>query len=150
SNNPVYVQNRTPEGSGVPPARRFNYLAPGLLSTLGTQLSAGRDFTWADIYDKRPVVIVSKSFASEYWRRPQDALGQRIRIVSTDPWREIIGVAENVHYDGVEKPAPSMVYWPLMMDDFGGHKQRLQRATVFVVRSQSAGTQSLMKAIRQQ
>lgn len=43
-----------------------------------------------------------------------------------------------------------MVYWPLMMDYFGGRKQRLQRATVFVVRSQFAGTQSLMKAIRQQ
>jgi ABC-type antimicrobial peptide transport system permease subunit len=42
------------------------------------------------------------------------------------------------------------VYWPLMMDDFAGRKQRLQRATVFVVRSQLAGTQSLLKAIQQQ
>jgi predicted permease len=150
ANNPVYVQNRTYEGSEVPPARRFNYVAPGFFSTLGTRLLAGRDFTWTDTYEKRPVVVVSKSFASEYWRRPQDALGQRIRVVSTDPWREIIGVSEDVHYDGVEKPTPSVVYWPLMMDYFAGHKERLQRATVFVVRSQLAGTQSLMKAIQQQ
>jgi predicted permease len=150
ANNPVYVQNRTYEGSEVPPARRFNYVAPGFFSTLGTRLLAGRDFTWTDTYEKRPVVIVSKSFASEYWRRPQDALGQRIRVVSTDPWREIIGVSEDVHYDGVEKPTPSVVYWPLMMNYFAGHKERLQRATVFVVRSQLAGTQSLMKAIQQQ
>jgi predicted permease len=149
ANNPVYVQNHTHEGNEVPPARRFNYVAPGFFSTLGTRLLAGRDFTWTDTYEKRPVVIVSKSFASEFWRRPQDALGQRIRVVSTDPWREIIGVSENVHYDGVEKPTPSMVYWPLMMDHFAGHDQRLQRATVFVVRSQLAGTQSLMKAIQQ-
>jgi ABC-type antimicrobial peptide transport system permease subunit len=92
---------------------------------------------------------VSKSFASEYWRRPEDALGKRIRMVSTDPWREIIGVSEDVHYDGVEKPSPSMVYWPLLMDHFGGHT-RLQRATVFVVRSHVAGTQSLMNSIQQQ
>jgi predicted permease len=150
ANNPVYVQNRTHEGIEVPPARRFNYVAPGFFSTLGTRLLAGRDFTWTDTYEKRPVVVVSKSFASEYWRRPQDALGQRIRVVSTDPWREIIGVSEDVHYDGVEKPTPSVVYWPLMMDHFAGHEQRLQRATVFVVRSQLAGTQSLMKAIQQQ
>ncbi len=150
ANNPVYVQNRTYEASEVPPARRFNYVAPGFFSTLGTRLLAGRDFAWTDTYEKRPVVIVSKSFAGEYWRRPQDALGQRIRVVSTDPWREIIGVSEDVHYDGVEKPTPSMVYWPLMMDDFAGHEQRLQRATVFVVRSQLAGTQSLVKAIQQQ
>jgi predicted permease len=149
ANNPVYIQNRTHEGNEVPPARRFNYVAPGFFSTLGTRLLAGRDFTWTDTYEKRPVVIVSRSFAGEYWHRPQDALGQRIRVVSTDPWREIIGVSEDVHYDGVEKPSPSMVYWPLMMDHFGG-RPRLQRATVFVVRSQLAGTQSLMKAIEQQ
>jgi predicted permease len=148
-NNPVFVQNRTYEGSEIPPSRRFNFVAPGFFSTLGTQLLAGRDFIWTDIYEKKPVVVVSKSFASEYWHRPQDALGQRIRVASTDTWREIIGVSEDVHYDGVEKPAPSMVYWPLMMDNFTGQKQRLQRATVFVVRSQLAGTQSLMKAIEQ-
>lgn len=95
-------------------------------------------------------MIVSKNFASEYWRRPQDALGQRIRVVNTDPWREIISISEDVHCDGVEKPSPATVYWPLMMDHFAGHEQRLQRATVFVVRSQIAGTQSLMKAIQQQ
>jgi ABC-type antimicrobial peptide transport system permease subunit len=37
-----------------------------------------------------------------------------------------------------------------MMDSFAGHAEKLQRATVFVVRSQLAGTQSLMKAIQQQ
>ena len=150
NNNPVFVQNRTYEGSEIPPSRRFNFVAPGFFSTLGTQLLAGRDFTWTDIYEKRPVVVVSKSFASEYWHRPQGALGQRIRVASTDTWREIIGVSEDVHYDGVEKPAPSMVYWPLMMDNFEGQKQRLDRATVFVVRSQLAGTQSVMKTIQQQ
>jgi predicted permease len=150
SNNPVYVQGQTSERDEVPPARRFNYVAPGFFSTLGTRLVGGRDFTWSDTYEKRPVVIVSKTFASEYWQRPEDALGQRIRVVSNDPWREIIGVTEDVHYDGVEKPSPAMVYWPLMMDNFAGHEQRLQRATVFVVRSQLAGTQSLMKAIQQQ
>jgi len=149
-NNPVFVQNRTYERSEIPPSRRFNFVAPGFFSTLGTQLLAGRDFIWTDIYEKRPVVIISKSFASDYWHRPQDALGQRIRVGSTDTWREIIGVSEDVHYDGVEKPTPSMVYWPLMMDHFQGQKQRLQRSTVFVVRSQLAGTQSLMKAIQQQ
>jgi len=149
-NNPVFLQNRTYEGSEIPPSRRFNFVAPGFFSTLGTQLLAGRDFIWTDIYEKRPVVVVSKSFASEYWHRPQDALGQRIRVASTDTWREIIGVSEDVHYDGVEKPTPSMVYWPLMMDNFTGQKQRLQRTTVFVVRSKLAGTRSLMKAIEQQ
>ena len=148
-NNPVFVQNRIYEGSEIPPSRRFNFVAPGFVSTLGTRLLAGRDFTWTDLYEKKPVVVISKSFASEYWHRPQDALGQRVRVGNTDTWREIIGVSEDVHYDGVGKPAPSMVYWPLMMDNFNGQKERLQRGTVFVVRSRLAGTQSLMRAIEQ-
>ena len=150
SNNPVYVQNHTSGSSEIPPVRRFNYVAPRFFSTLGTHLLAGRDFTWTDTYEKRPVVIVSKSLASAYWSHPQDAIGQRLRVVRTDPWREIIGVSEDVHYDGIEKPSPPTVYWPLLMNDFAGHEQRLQRATVFVVRSQLAGTQTLMKAIQQQ
>jgi hypothetical protein len=113
-------------------------------------VAVGANTVRTDTYEKRPVVIVSKKFTSEYWTRPQDALGQRIRVVSTDPWREIIGVSEDVHYDGVEKPSPPMVYWPLLMNGFAGHEQRLQRATVFVVRSQLAGTQSMMKAVQQQ
>ena len=149
-NNPVFVQNRNYEGNEIPPSRRFDFVAPGFFSTLGTRLAAGRDFTWTDTYEERPVVIVSKSFASDYWHRPQDALGQRIRVGSTDAWREIIGVSEDAHYDGVGKPAPSMVYWPLMLGNFTGQKQRLQRSTVFVVRSRLAGTQSLMNTIQQQ
>lgn len=88
-------------------------------------------FTWIDIYDKRPAVVVSKSFVSEYWHRPQDALGQRIRVGITDTWREIVGVSEDVHYDGVEKPASSMVYRPLMMAYFTGQQIKLQHATVW-------------------
>jgi hypothetical protein len=29
-NNPVFVQNRTFEGSEIPPSRRLNFVAPGL------------------------------------------------------------------------------------------------------------------------
>jgi predicted permease len=148
--NPVSVQNHIYKGSDLPPSRPFNFVAPGFFSTLGTRLLAGRDFTWTDIYNKKPVVVVSKSFASEYWRQPKDALGQKVRVSSTDTWREIIGVSDDVHYDGVKEPAPSMMYGPLMMDNFAGQKHKLQRATVFVVRSWLAGTQLLMKEIQEQ
>ena len=61
SNNPVYVQNRTFESSGVPPARRFNYVAPGFFPTFGTQLLAGRDFAWADTYDRDACSSLSRT-----------------------------------------------------------------------------------------
>jgi predicted permease len=148
--NPVYVQKHN-EGDGkVPPSRSFNFVAPGFFSALGTRLIVGRDFTWSDIYNRKPVVVVSKVFASEYWPQAQDALGQKIRVTSTDTWRDIVGVSEDVRYDGVKDPAPAMVYWPLMMDNFAGQEHKLQRATVFVVRRREGSTQGFFEDIQQQ
>jgi predicted permease len=149
SNQPVYVQDYRYNGNEIPPTRRFNFISPGFFTTLGTRLIAGRDFTWTDTYEKRPVAVVSDSFAREYWHNPQAALGKQIRVANTDHWREIVGVAEDVHYDGVERPAPSMVYGPLLMDYFAGQEQRLQRPIVFTIRSRLAGSQSLMRSVQQ-
>ncbi len=149
-NNPVFVQDRAYALGEVTPTRRFNFVAPGFFATLGTRLIAGRDFTWTDVYQKIPVAIVSDSFAREYWPNVQSALGKRIRVANTDYWREIIGVAENVHYDGVDRSAPPIVYWPLMMDFFGGQKQFMRRNITFIIRSSLAGSQAFLKDVQQQ
>ena len=81
------------------------YVAPGLFEALGTPLVAGRDFTWSDIYNKVPVILVSEKFAREYWRDPSDAIGKQIG--SPNPWREIIGIVRDVHQNGVEKDPPA-------------------------------------------
>jgi predicted permease len=62
SNNPVYVQNRTYEGGEVPPARRFNYVAPGFFLTLGTRLLASRDSRSSAVHQGRN--YFSKSLSS--------------------------------------------------------------------------------------
>ena len=64
----------TPIADGaMPPLRRFKFAAPGLFSTLGIPLVAGRDYTWDEIYQKPPVAIVSANFAREYWGSPANA-----------------------------------------------------------------------------
>jgi hypothetical protein len=50
---------------------------PGYFHTAGTRLVAGRDFTWAEIYNVRPIGIVSESLARELWGSPQAAIGKR-------------------------------------------------------------------------
>src|SRR5205823_2335899 len=84
---------------------------PGFFKTLGTPLVAGRDLTWSDIYNKVPVAIVSERMAREYWRDPASALGKQIRVSPKDDWRQIVGVVGDVRDDGVDKEAPSSVYW---------------------------------------
>ncbi len=105
SNDVLFAQDHV-YGEGELPIRRFKFISPGFFTTLGTQLVAGRDLTWEDTYQKRPVAIISENFAREYWHNASGALGKRIRVANTDDWREIVGVAQDVHDDGVDKASP--------------------------------------------
>jgi putative ABC transport system permease protein len=149
SNNDVLFAQDHVYGEGeLPPIRRFKRVAPGSFAVLGTPLIAGRDLTWADTYQKLPVAIISENFAKEYWHSAQDAIGKRIRVANTDDWREIVGVAGDVHDDGVSQPAPSTVYWPLMQDRFEGQKEYVQRGVAFEIRSPRAGSQVFMTEVQ--
>ena len=48
----VYARDKTYEK--VPPLRRQKFISPGLLAAMGNRLVAGREFTWTDIYERRP------------------------------------------------------------------------------------------------
>jgi predicted lysophospholipase L1 biosynthesis ABC-type transport system permease subunit len=58
-------------------------------------------------------------------------------------------VVQDVHDDGVDKEAPSSVYWPVMMDHFEGEKQTLRRSLAFVVRSPRAGSRTFMNEVQE-
>jgi predicted permease len=137
-----------PEGQ-LPPLRRFAFVVPGLFATQGTPIIAGRDFTWEDVYQKLPVSIISENFAREYWGSAQNALGKRIRVASTDDWREIIGVLADIYSDGVNEKPPSMCYWPIMRNRFEGQAHLVSAYTAFAIRSPRAGSESFMKEVRQ-
>ncbi len=147
-NDPVAVRDRTPEGQ-APPLRRFFFVSPGFFKTLGTPLVAGSDVTWDDIFNKRPVAIISENFARDYWQNPADALGKQVRVSAKDAWRQIVGVAGNVYDDGTNKKAPAMIYWPLLNAQFEGNSSEVIRNLTFVIRTPLAGSQSLIKEVRQ-
>jgi predicted permease len=149
SNDVLFAEDRAYAEGELPPVRRFKFISPGFFATLGTPLVAGRDLTWTDTYQKLPVAIISENFAREYWHDARNALGKRIRVGTTDDWREIIGVAGDIHDDGVNKPAPTSVYWPIMMDRFEGEKETLRRGIAFAIRSPRAGSQAFVNEVRQ-
>ncbi len=149
SNDILYAQDHMQNEGELPPIRRFKFISPGEFTTLGTKLIVGRDLTWIDIYQKRPVAIISENFAREYWHNADGALGKRIRVGTTDDWREIVGVVQDVHDDGVDHAAPSTVYWPVMMNNFEGGKEVLRRGVGFVIRSRRAGSQAFINELQQ-
>jgi predicted permease len=146
--DPVFAQDHSYTAGQMPPLRRFRFVSPGFFHTMGIPLIVGRDFTWDELYQKLPVAMVSENFAREYWGSPQKALGQRIRVASTDDWREVVGVVGDVNDDGINKDAPKIAYWPLMMNHFEGDKVNIRRWVTFVVRSERAGSESLAGDLR--
>jgi len=101
NNDPIFVEDFPDSGGQVPLIRRFKWISENYFSTMGNPILFGRDITWADIYDKRPVVIVTENLAREYWKDPAKAVGKRIRETPKSPWREIFGVVGNEHDNGV-------------------------------------------------
>jgi predicted permease len=145
----LYAEDRAYAEGQLPPLRRFKFVAPGFFQTMGTRLVAGRDVTWTDLYDKRDVALVSENMARELWHTPTAALGKRIREGMKDPWREIVGVVEDVRHDGADQKAPATVYWPLMMRNFWGNEISVQRDVVYAIRSNRAGSESFLKEVQQ-
>ena len=151
SSTAVAVDGRADDGR-TPPNRQLKIVSPGLLRTLGTPLVAGRDFTWTDVHGSRDVAIVSENLARELWGSPAGALGGRIREYydKASPWREVVGVAGDVHDDGADQPAPETLYWPARADEYllGMAGYQARRVTV-AIRSDRAGTQDLLARVRE-
>lgn len=138
SQDPVMSRDRTYRPDQIPPLRRFVTTSPGALRAMGTPLAAGREFNWTDIHEDRKVVLVSENFAREYWGSAREAIGKQIGTHFHTGWREIIGVAADVRLDGVNKKAPSTVYWPL--ND--------SRSMTLLLRTPQAGSEALTAALR--
>jgi predicted permease len=147
-NSPVAIEGRPLAGGETPPPRRFKLVSPGYLAAIGTRIIAGRDLTWADIDVGGRVALISDDFAREIAGESALALGMRIRTQATDAWREVIGVVQSVKDDGLYSAAPSLVYFPALMEDAFGGPLVATPAVAFVIRSQRTGTASLLTEIR--
>jgi len=149
SNDPVFAEDqRYPDGQ-IPPIRRFKFVSPGYFQTLGNPILAGRDMTWTDSFEARPVVMISENLAREYWHEPAAAIGKRVRENPKGDWREIVGVVGNERDNGVDEKAPSVVYLPLMVRNFWSNAIVVRRGMAIAIRSSRTGSSSLLNEVRQ-
>ena len=147
--DPVFAQDRNYADGSQPPLRRFKFVSPGFLKTFGIPLIAGRDFTWAETYQRLPVAMVSENLAREYWGSPANALGKYIRVGTKDDWRQIVGVAGDLLDDGTNKDAPTIAYWPILNNHFESDDENVRREVLYAIRSSRAGSESVMNDVRQ-
>jgi predicted permease len=147
--NEVRIEGKTYDKEN-PPLRLFNYISPGYFHSLGARLVAGREFNWTEIYGARKSVVVSENFARETWGSASAAIGQHLHQMPSEPWYEVVGVAENVHQNGIDSDAPVIVYWPSMYYVPFTEKPLLvaARGVTFLIRSDRAGNQGFLAEIQ--
>ncbi|HJS74931.1 MAG TPA: FtsX-like permease family protein, partial [Vicinamibacteria bacterium] len=107
------------EGQPVPartseaPITFVSRVSPGYFSVMSMQVLAGRDFTPADDETALPVALVSEALARRFWPG-EDPLGKRLSLGSPDaPRIEVVGVAEDGKYAGLNETPQPFVYLPL-------------------------------------
>ncbi len=66
-----------------------------------------------------------------------------------DDWREVIGVVADLRDDGVDRKAPSIVYWPLLQKNFETAPISEVRSVSFVIRTPRAGSTGLLRDLQQ-
>ena len=135
SNDPIWTEDFPRTDGQMPPLRRFKLVGQGYFETMGNPVIAGRAITWTDVNTAAPVVMISENLAREYWREPASAIGRRIRQSPDSPWHEVIGVSGNERQDGATMPAPTTVYWPMLVKNFYGNKTFVQRSLTYAIRS---------------
>jgi predicted permease len=113
-NDLIYAEDHPPAAGTIPPVRRQRFMSPGFVSTIGSRVVAGRDFTWDETRAARPVALVSENLAREWWGTPQAAIGKRIRAAQSNAWSDIIGVVADLRDDGLTQKAPAIAYWPML------------------------------------
>ena len=141
----------TPEGklaAGRQPAE-FRFVSPNYLGTMRTRLVTGRDLMWADVYQYRPVALVSENLAIAEWGSAGAALGKHLRgSSSADQMREVIGVVSDVRANGPNAPAARAVYVPMLVQKIFNMPLFVWHPMIYVVRSSRAGAENLTADIR--
>ncbi len=142
--NPIYLEDVPAAEDRLPPLRRFKSVAPGYFETMGNRLVAGRSITWTDIYQLRPVVVISENLAREYWQEPSRALGKRVKGNSLKShWQEIVGVVGDERDDGLNRPATAIVYWPMLNQNY------MRRTMAYAVRSSRVDAPGFVRELQQ-
>jgi predicted permease len=145
---PLFAEGAAEDGQ-TQPSRQIRFVSPDILRTLGTPLIAGEEFAWTDIHGTREVALISENLSREMWGSATVALGKRIRE-GNGPWREVVGVTGDIYDEGVHQPPTPTMFLPARMHvNTLGASNFQWRRFAFVVRSERAGTESLLSQIRE-
>jgi predicted permease len=124
-------------------------IAGPYLSTIGVPLLAGREISWEDVRQARPVGVITETLATRFWGSPEAALGQRVRHTGGDPWREVVGVVGQIRDRDLRSDPTSLVYWPMAVENFLGLDRWVRRSMAIAVRAEPGIMPGLLPSVRE-
>jgi macrolide transport system ATP-binding/permease protein len=141
SRESIYIEGQAPARDATAPRALTSRISPGYFSAISTPLLEGREFSDQDDDKATPVVIVNETFARRFWP-DEDPIGKRFATGSPDsPKVQIIGVARDGKYAGLQEDPKSFVYH--------AGSQSYSGATSLVIRADSDPRQALAAARRE-
>ena len=119
---------------------QFRAITPGYFRAVGTPLLQGRYFTQADNAQSPGVVIINEVLARQYFRG-RSPIGEHLTVMggAVTGTVAIIGVAGDIHEDGLDNPPPPTLFVPAaqLVDPFTRLMNKVVAAS-FVVRAKAA------------
>jgi len=106
-----------PSRADLPQSDRLR-VSPQYFETMGIRLLRGRLFTTADTPESAPVVVINETLARRIWPN-EDPIGKRLKFgfpedqdEESKPWREVVGVVNDVKMNGVGQATTLQTYLP--------------------------------------
>ncbi|HVS16611.1 MAG TPA: FtsX-like permease family protein, partial [Thermoanaerobaculia bacterium] len=90
-------------------------VSPGFFAAFGVGLLEGRDFAWADDAAAEPVTVVNRSLSRRVWPG-ESPVGRRLLLggrADEGRWVTVVGVAPDLHLDGLRDVFRAGLYLPL-------------------------------------
>lgn len=142
----LFVEDQPPASDRNTPCLGVTSVSPGFFRAMGITVS-GQAPTWNDVNDRSGAVVVSRALADRLWPG-QDPVGKGIRGNGWGkPFYRVVGVANDVRYQGLDKPATAIVYFPFLPIK-GAPLWGAERSVTLVIRSTSAAPERLAPAVR--
>ncbi|HEY7547500.1 MAG TPA: ABC transporter permease, partial [Blastocatellia bacterium] len=135
------IEGRAASSLSEESAADWRAISHDYFRAMGMTLLRGRGFSESDREGAKEVVIINEAMANRFWPG-EDPIGKRIAIYdsSTRPWREIVGVVNNVKHFGLSQDARPEMFVPIL--------QRTQNSLNLAVRY-STDTQAVAAVVRE-
>ena len=121
-NSVFVVRDKPVPPRALLPSAAFTPVSASYRETMGMRLLNGRFFDATDTAASPKTIVINETLAVRLWPG-EGAVGKLLKQgwpESPTPWRQVVGVVNDVKFDGVAEATPMQVYLPMDQEPSDG------------------------------